>query len=294
MSGGMVACLAQLDASTLELMPGVNPVVVITGATGAIGSATAALLAPHGARLLLLSRPSDRLDGLVERLDRDDRVSSVEVDLSSLASVRMAARQITRTVSHVDALINTAAVFTTEYQQTKEGFELMLATNHLGPFLLTNLLRDRLAGAGRVITITAPSSTHVDMDQLISKDQFKPLRTFGATKAANLMFTFELARRAKRWDVLANAYHPGPVRSELMRKASRPVRLLTRLVSRPPTRAAEDLADLVTSPAFGRTTGWLFKGERRIDPPKSTLDVDAQRELWRQSAELVHLEEVGF
>ena len=275
-------------------MPGLNPVIVMTGATGGIGSATAALLARRQARLVLLSRPSERLDALVEKIDRDNRVSSVEVDLSSLASVRAAARQIARTVTHVDALLNIAAVYASRYEQSDDGFELMLATNHLAPFLLTNLLRDRLAGAGRVITVSAPSSTRVDVDQLLSKDHFRSLRTFGATKAANLMFTFELARRAKRWDVGAYAYHPGLVRSELMREAPRPIRVLTRLVSRPPDRAAEDLADLATSPAFASTTGWFFKGGRRIDPPKSTLDAGAQGELWRRSAELVELGEGGF
>ena len=275
-------------------MTGLHPVVVITGATGAIGSATASVLARRGAQLLLLSRPSDRLDRLVERLDRDNRVSSVEIDLSSLASVRLAARQISRTVPHVDALLNVAAVFTSEYQQTDEGFELMLATNHLAPFLLTNLLRDRLTGAGRVITVTAPSSTRVDIEQLVAKERFSPLRTFGATKAANLLFTFELARRAKRWDVRACAYHPGLVRSDLMREAPRPVRLLTRNVSGSPSRAAEDLAELATSPAFQSTTGWLFKGTRRIDPPKPTLDLDAQHTLWKRTAELVELDESGF
>ena len=275
-------------------MAGLHPVVVVTGATGAIGSASAELLARRGARVLLLSRPSDRLDTLVAKLDRDGRVSSVEVDLADLASVRAAAPQVAREVGHVDALVNVAAVFTSEYQQTPDGFELMLATNHLGPFLLTNLLRDRLAGSGRVITVTAPSSTHVDMDQLTTKDQFRPLRTFGATKAANLMFTFELARRAKRWDVRAYAYHPGLVRSELMREAARPIRLLTRIVSRSPNRAAEDLADLATSPAFGSTSGWFFKGGRRIDPPKSTLDLEAQHGLWSRSAELVELGDSGF
>lgn len=275
-------------------MAGLHPVVVITGATGAIGSATAAVLARQGARLLLLGRASDRLDAMVTRIDRENRVSSVEVDLSSLSSVRAAARQVSRAAPHVDALINAAAVFTTEYEQTDDGFELMLATNHLGPFLLTNLLRDRLAGAGRVITVTAPSSTRVDMDMLMSKEHFRALRTFGATKAANLMFTFELARRAKRWDARAHAYDPGVVRSELMHEASRPVRLLSRILSRSPTRAGEDLAELATSPAFGGTTGWLFKGWRRIDPPKATLDVAAQRNLWRRSAELVELDDSGF
>ena len=113
-----------------------------------------------------------------------------------MSSVRAAAREIARTVEHVDALLNIAAVFSREYRKTKEGFELMLATNHFGPFLLTNLLRDRLAGRGRVITVTAPASTRVDIDQLMDKKSFRALDTFGATKAANLMFTFELARRA--------------------------------------------------------------------------------------------------
>jgi NAD(P)-dependent dehydrogenase (short-subunit alcohol dehydrogenase family) len=275
-------------------MAGLHPVVVITGATGAIGSATASLLARRGAQLLLLGRPSDRLEMLVERLNRDNRTSGVEVDLSSLASVRLAARQISRSVTHVDTLLNVAAVFTSEYQQTDDGFELMLATNHLAPFLLTNLLRDRLTGAGRVITVTAPSSTRVDIEQLVSKDRFSPLRTFGATKAANLLFTFELARRAKRWDVRASAYHPGLVRSALMREAPRPIRLLTRIVSGSPNRAAEDLAELATSPAFQSTTGWLFKGTRRIDPPKPTLDLEAQHGLWKRTAELVELDNSGF
>src|SRR5229473_2807234 len=234
------------------------------------------------------------LHPIMTALDRDNRVSSVEVDLASMASVRAAARQISRTVAHVDALINTAAVYTSEYQETEDGFELMFATNHLGPFLLTNLLRDRLAGKGRVITVAAPSSTRVDMDQLTSRDQFRALRTFGATKAANLMFTFELARRGKRWDVRAYAYHPGLVRSDLMQEAPRPIRFLTRLVSRSPKRAGEDLAELATSPAFESMTGWFFKGGHRIDPPKSTLDVDTQSNLWKRSAEIVELGETGF
>src|SRR5258708_9379484 len=118
-------------------MAGLHPVVVISGATGAIGSATAALLARRGARLLLLSRPSDRLDALVKRLDTDNRVTSVEVDMSSFASVRAAARQISRQVAHVDALINTAAAFASEAEQSHDGIQLMPATNHLLPLLPT-------------------------------------------------------------------------------------------------------------------------------------------------------------
>src|SRR6202162_2029620 len=242
-------------------MAGLHPVVVLTGATGAIGAATAAVLVRRGARVLLLARPSDRLSAAVTSLGGEDkRVSSVPVDLSSLASVRSAAREIARTIGHVDALVNVAATFSSDYHKTKEGFELMLATNHLGPFLLTNLLRDQLVGRGRVIVVTAPSSTRGDLDRLMVKasiesrrardraPNFHALQTFGSTKAANLLFTFELARRAQRWEVRANAYYPGLVRSDLMREAWGPIRIATRILSRQPDRAAEDLADLTILP----------------------------------------------
>jgi retinol dehydrogenase-12 len=251
-----------------------HPTVVVTGARGAIGSATVEVLKQRGAAVITLTRPG--------------------MDLASLTSVRAAARELNRTVAHIDALLNIAAVFTTRYQKSVDGFELMFATNHLGPFLLTNLLRDRLLGGGRVITLTAPSGTRVDVDRLLDKESFNPTHSFGATKAANLMFTFELARRAHRWDVRANAFHPGLVRSDLMRETPSFVQFLTRAISSDPKRAADDLVDLALSPAYAGTTGWLFKGPRHIEAPKSTTDVAAQSALWKRSAELVELEGTGF
>ncbi|HEV2967241.1 MAG TPA: SDR family NAD(P)-dependent oxidoreductase [Candidatus Dormibacteraeota bacterium] len=276
-------------------MDSLHPTVVISGATGALGSATAAVLARRQARVILMARPSDRLDALVEGLGgADNRITQVPVDLSSMSSVRSSAREINRAGGHIDSLLNVAAAFVSRYQKTSDGFELMLATNYFGPFLLTNLLRDRLLGGGRVITVTAPSTTRVDMQRLFSKDRFDAMHTFGATKALDLMFTFELARRAKRWDVRANAFHPGLVRSELMREAPRPVRSLARLVSRAPERAGQDLAELAISPAHAGTTGWFFKGARRIDPPKTVVEESAQTALWRRTAELVEMEIGGF
>ena len=246
------------------------PTVIVTGAAGALGAATRRELERRGARVIGLTRK--------------------EIDLSSMRSVRAAARELARSTEHVDALLNVAAVFTTQYRKTKDGFELMFATNHLGPFLLTNLLRERLVDGGRVITVTAPSTARVDLERLLDRDRFKPMYSFGASKAANLLFTFELARRAHRWDVRANAFHPGLVRSELMREAPATVRRLTRLISRSPARAAQDLADLALSPAHAGTTGWFFKGQRRIDAPKPVQDPALQSAVWKRSAELVELE----
>ena len=248
--------------------------VVVTGATGAIGSAAVAALESRRAQVIRLSRPG--------------------FDLSSFASVRAAAREVNRSGGHVDALVHVAGVYVPRFLKSADGLELMFAVNHLGPFLLTNLLRDRLVAGGRVITVTAPSNTRVDVDRLLDRDRFHSFHSFGATKAASLMFTFELARRAKRWDVTANAFHPGLIRSELMREASRPIRTFGRLFSRSPERAGQDLAELALSPAFAGTTGWFFKGTRRIDPPRSTLDAGQQSMLWNRSAELVELEGGGF
>lgn len=276
-------------------MIALHPTIVISGATGAVGSATAAALARRGARVVLMARPSERLDTLVERLGgAENRVSQVPIDLASMRSVRSAAREINRAGGHIDALLNVAATFVTRYQKTSDGFEHMLATNYFGPFLLTNLLRDRLLGGGRVVTVAAPSTTRVDMQRLFSKEHFDAMHSFGATKALDLMFTFELARRAKRWDVRANAFHPGLVRSELMSEASRPIRMVARLVSRSPGRAGQDLADLAISPAHAGTTGWFFKGTQRIEPAKTVTDEAAQAALWRRTAELVEMEIGGF
>lgn len=249
------------------------PTVVVTGATGAIGSALVTALERRRAQVVRLSRPG--------------------FDLSSFASLRATARELNRAGGHIDALVHTAAVYVPRFVKSADGLELMLEVNHLGPFLLTNLLRERLAGGGRVITVAAPSTTKVDIDRLLDRDRFHAFHSFGATKAANLMFTFELARRAKRWDVRANAFHPGIVRSELMKDSPAPLRFLTRLVARDPRRAGQDLAELALSPAFAGTTGWFFKGTRRIDPPRSTQDIGQQSNLWKRSAELVELES-GF
>lgn len=246
------------------------PTVVVTGATGAIGSATIAALQKRRAQVVPLTRSS--------------------MDLSSMASVRAAARRLNADFRHIDAVLHAATIYRARWQKTVDGLETMLATNYLGFFLLTNLLRDRLVGGGRVITVTAPSGTRVDIDRLLERDRFSAFHSFGATKAAGLMFTFGLARRAKRWDVRANAFHPGLVRSQLTREAPLAARLATRWLGRSPERAASDLADLALSSAHAGTTGWFFRGARRIDAPRSTLDVAAQDALWNRSAELVELD----
>ena len=269
--------------------------VVVTGATGAVGAATAEVFAARGLRVVLVSRSADGLAELAGRIDaartdRDtDRVRVVPVDLSDPGAVRAGAAAIAEG-GPVGVLVNCAAIFTGARQTTVEGRELMFATNQLGPFLLTNLLRDELAAAhGRVVTVTAPSTTRIDFDDLDAEKSFSALRAFGASKAANLLFTYELARRAAPFDVTANAVHPGLIRSDLMRQAAAPVRLLTRLMSRSPRRAASAIAALGTSGRFLHATGGFYKGTKLASSSRASRSVDDQHRLWERCAELTGL-----
>lgn len=264
--------------------------VVLTGATGGLGSATARALASSGAHVLALARRSERLERVLSDINTTEgECTLVPVDLSEPESIREAADAIAESTDQVDALVNTAAIFSRQRRLNSNGVEMMLATNQLGPFLLTNLLRDLFSPSGRVITVSAPSTSKVDFDKLQSAEAFKPLSVFGATKAANLLFAFELSRRASHRDVHSNAFHPGLLRSNLMKEAPAPIRLLTRIASRAPERAGDALAELALSPDYSETTGEFFKLLKRIDPPAGSTDVASQHDAWERSAELVGL-----
>ena len=153
---------------------------------------------------------------------------------------------------------------------------------------LTTLLLERLRAAGRarVLVLGAPSTVRLDFDDLQAARRFRSLTAFGATKAADLLFTFELARRCEGTGVTANAVHPGLVRTNLMRQAPAPLRWATRLVSAPPERAAAAIAPLVLSPEYADRTGLFFRAGREIDAPAYTRDPEVGRHLWEVCASL--------
>jgi retinol dehydrogenase-14 len=171
--------------------------------------------------------------------------------------------------------------------------ETMFATNQLAPFLLTNLLRDRLVAnaPARVLVLSAPSTVKLDFDDLQAERRFRSLTAFGASKAADLLFTFELARRWNGTGVTANAIHPGLARTDLMRQAPAPLRWVTRLVSAPPERVAAAIVRLALSPEYASRTGGFFSKGRELDAPPYTRDPAIARRLWDVSATLTNLSE---
>ena len=267
---------------------------VITGATSGIGRALAKRMAASGGTIVLVGRDAVRAEAARAEIAHAAPTARVELrlaDLASGASVRALARELLATHPQIASLVNCAAVFSSRRIETADGLELMFATNHLGPFLLTNLLLPPLqsAGAGRVVTVTAPSSVKLDFDDLQGARRFRALTAFGASKAANLLFTFELSRRIAGSGVTANAVHPGLARTGLMRQAPALLRAPVALLSAPPDRAAERIAPLVLDERYSSATGQFFHRGRAIDPPPYTRDPDVQRRLWEVSAQLTGL-----
>jgi NAD(P)-dependent dehydrogenase (short-subunit alcohol dehydrogenase family) len=267
--------------------------ILVTGATSGIGRSIGRALAIVGVTVGLVGRDPGRLEATRRDLAATHGAPDVRTflaDLASLASVRALAHEVAETIPRVDAVIHCAAVYTPRRSVTVDGLETMFATNVAAPFLLTNILLPSLvAASGRVLVVTAPSTVRLDFDDLQAERRFRSLSAFGATKAADLVFTFELARRTAASGVIANAVHPGLARTRLMRGAPAPLRWATWLASRSPDRAAAAIAPLVTSPEYAGRTGRFFKDGQEIAPPSHTQDVEVGRRLWQACAQLTGL-----
>src|SRR5215216_479484 len=274
-------------------------VVVVTGVTSGIGKALAMGLARSGENVVLVARDADRGNMVQEEIKSQTQNPDIDLvlsDLSSLSSVRNAAAIIKSKHDNIDVLINNAAIYKSRRELSIDGFELMLVTNHLGPFLLTHLLLDPLmtSGSARILNISAPSSTQLDFDNLQGEKKFNSLTAFGASKMMNLLFTFELARRLENTGVTVNAVHPGLARSSLMNETSAPMRFLLRLASAPAERVAVDIIRVAMDPEFEKVTGRFFHKAKEIEAAAFAHDRAAQQRLWEISSNLARVNEVDI
>ena len=187
--------------------------VVITGATRGIGRAAAIDLARRGAEIVVVGRERERVDAIASEARGAGGGAPVHTqvaDLTLMENVRALAEELRERHQRIDVLANNAGALFASRQVTEEGFERTFALNHLAPFLLTNLLLDRLAG-GRVVTTASDAHTggRLDLDDLQSEKSYSAMRVYGTSKLCNILFTRELARRLAGTGITANCLHPG-------------------------------------------------------------------------------------
>jgi NAD(P)-dependent dehydrogenase (short-subunit alcohol dehydrogenase family) len=266
-------------------------VVVLTGATRGIGRAAAIELVQRGAEVALVGRDPARVRLVAEEAAAAGGIGRVQThvaDLTLMSNVRVLADEIRERHEHVDVLANNAGALFASRKETPEGFERTFALNHLAPFLLTNLLRDRLAG-GRVVTTAsnAHKSGRLVLDDLQSEKSYSA-RAYGTSKLCNVLFTRELARRAP--ELHANCFHPGVVRTGFAKNEDGLWKVVANLGApffRSPERGARSLVWLALSDDAGALTGEYIEDEKVVPPSAQARDDNLARSLWERSAQLV-------
>lgn len=272
--------------------------VLITGATGGIGKATAAGLAGLGARVAITGRDRVRTEAAARDVRADGaQVDFIVADLSSQSEVRRLADEALERLPRIDVLINNVGGYWDTRKVTVDGLEHTFAVNHLAPFLLTNLLLDRLrqSAPSRVVTVASNAQRlgHIDFDDLQGGQSYSGARAYNQSKLANVLFTYELARRLSADEVTANALHPGLVNTSFgAEDPSRSQRLLVpilRAFMTSPSQGAATSIRLASAPDIqGRTGLYLRKGRPRRSSKRSYNEAIAAR-LWQVSADLVGL-----
>ena len=273
--------------------------VLITGGTTGIGRATAIGLASMGARVGITGRDRNRADQAAAAIARESGNPVVDVfvaDLSSQVEVRRLAGEVLSAYPCLDVLVNNVGGYWDTRHVTADGLEHTFALNHLAPFLLTNLLLDRLTQSAPARVVTVASGAHtmgrIDFDDLQGERSYSGSRAYNQSKLANVLFTYELARRLEGSTVTANALHPGVVRTSFGAADPGVVQRLLVPFMRPfmnsPAQGAATSIHLASTPDLDRVTGQYFAAGKPKRSSKASYDTAVAARLWQVSAGLVH------
>jgi retinol dehydrogenase 14 len=277
--------------------------VLVTGSSSGIGKATALGLATMGAHLAITGRDRERTDSAAEeiRAAGGGPVDVLVADLSSQAEVRRLADEILQRLLRIDVLVNNVGGYWNTRHVTVDGLERTFALNHLAPFLLTSLLLDRLkeSAPARVVTVASHAHTmgRIDFDDLQGARSYSGARAYNQSKLANMLFTYELARRLHGTAVTSNALHPGVVRTSFGAEDPAGVQRLLVPLIRPfmksPARGAATSIHVASSSELEQVTGRYFVNSRPRGSSERSHDEVVAARLWRVSADPVDVTAAG-
>jgi len=273
---------------------------MVTGATSGIGGATTIGLAQHGATVIVVGRNPRKGADTVSKIKSKTGNSSVKfmlADLSSQKDIHRLAEQFKSNYQRLDVLVNNAGGKFLSRQETVDGYEMTFALNHLAYFLLTNLLNESLKASGKARIINVASGAHSDcprinFDDLQFKKGYNGKVAYGHSKLANILFTYELARRLKGTGITVNAVHPGGVITNFCKNngwVSWSKHVIAHLLARNlvgPTEGAKTSVYLATSPEVEGISGRYFSNLKETRSSNASYDEGAARRLWDASLEL--------
>jgi retinol dehydrogenase 14 len=270
-------------------------VAMVTGANSGMGKEIALALAGKTGTVVMVCRDPSRGEAArayVQQKSGNGAVELLIADLSSQQSVRHLVREFETRHDKLHVLVNNAGVLLPRRTETADGLETVFATNHLAPFLLTNLLLPMLSASGpaRVVTVTSSveSMGKIDFDDLQSVKSYSEIRAYNASKLANLLFTYELARRLAGTGVTANAVEPGFAKTNL--KVPFPFSLFS-FMRGPAAEGAKPTVFLAASAEVEGVSGRFFNRKGvATESSKLSQDEGLAKRLWLVSAELTHLE----
>jgi NAD(P)-dependent dehydrogenase (short-subunit alcohol dehydrogenase family) len=275
--------------------------VLITGGTGGIGKATALGLARMGARVAVTGRDRGRTEAAAREVQSvGGEVELFVADLSSQSQLRGLAEEVLQCLPEIDVLVNNVGGFWSTRHVTEDGHERTFALNHLAPFLLTNLLLERMqhsAGA-RVVTVSSNAHTagRIDFENLQGERSYSGAKAYNQSKLANVLFTYELAERLRATTITANALHPGVVRTAFGAEDPASVqRFLVPLVRpfmKSPAQGAATSIHLASAPELEKVSGRYFANCKDKKSAELSYDQAAAAQLWRVSSELVRATEI--
>ncbi|GAB3638856.1 SDR family oxidoreductase [Hymenobacter arcticus] len=277
-----------------------DKIILVTGATSGIGEVTARELARQGAHVVLLARNREKAERTQREIIATTNNSLVDIviaDLSVMQQVRDVAAQLHDKYPRLDVLVNNAGLmFGAEREVSADGNEMTLATNHLGPFLLTSLLLDLLqkSPAARIVNVAsmAYKFSKPTLDDIQSERSYSPMWEYGTSKLWNIMFTQELARRLRAHgitNVTTNSLHPGAVATGYGQQSGgwlSAVLALGRPFMLSPEKGAETSIFLASDPSVAKVSGGYYS-KKKPEPVKSSFNTPANSQrLWTMSEEL--------
>ncbi|HEX6108506.1 MAG TPA: SDR family oxidoreductase, partial [Ktedonobacteraceae bacterium] len=274
-------------------------VCIVTGANSGIGKATSLGLAQMGATVVMVCR--DRTKGEeaqneIKTKSGNDAIDLLLAELSSQDSIRQLVENFQQHYTQLHVLINNAGGVNLSRRDTVDGFEMTFAVNYLAPFLLTNLLLDKLKASApaRIVNVSSESheSGYIKMDDLQLEKRYRLMRAYGQSKLALVLFTYELARRLQGTGVTANCLHPGFVATHIGQNGVGPVgrgivKLIFSSLGISPEEGAKTSIYLASSPDVEGVTGKYFVKSIPIRSAQISYDESLQQQLWEESAKLV-------